>query len=173
VLDADAFAELYDRRSQEVLAFFYRRTLCPHTSAELMAETFAVAFEHRRRFDPAVGPAGAWLHGIANNLYRGWVRKGVVSSKARRRWGIVTPTLVEEDLEAIERLIDLDELRDGLHAALDGLSPGTKDAVLLRVAMDLPYEAVAARLGCSIGAARVRVSRGLQLLHQRMEVDPA
>jgi DNA-directed RNA polymerase specialized sigma24 family protein len=40
------------------------------------------------------------------------------------------------------------------------------------VAMDLPYDEVATRLGCSQGAARVRVSRGLDALLIRMESRP-
>jgi RNA polymerase sigma-70 factor (ECF subfamily) len=169
--DPEAYAAFYDRRAQQVLAWFYRRTLCPHTSAELMAETFAAAWEHRHRYDPAVAPPITWLLGIARNQYRTWVRKGVVSRKARRRWGIATPALVADDLEAIERLVDLAHLRAELQGALDRLSPAVREAVLLRVAMDLHYEEVAAQLGCSVGAARVRVSRGLQQLHDRLGTE--
>jgi RNA polymerase sigma-70 factor (ECF subfamily) len=166
--DPEAYGALYDRRSRQILAFFYRRTLCPHTSAELMAETFAVGYALRDRYDPERAAPLSWLLGIANNQYRSWVRRGVVSTKARRRWGIATPVLVADDLEAIEQLVDLEPVRQGLRDALDELTPGTRDAVLLRVAHDLPYEDVAERLGCSVGAARVRVSRGLQLLHDRL-----
>ena len=52
----------------------------------------------------------------------------------------------------------------GSQEALAQLSPKVRDAVLLRVALDLPYEVVAEQLGCTVGAARVRVSRGLEHL---------
>lgn len=165
----EAFAAFYDRRYQRVMAYFYRRILCPHTAAELTAETFAQAWTHRKRFDPDEGMGMAWLMGIAGNLYRGWLRKGVVSDKARRRWSIITPMLVEEDLEKIEDLIDLTSLRSALLEALAQLSPKLREAVVLRVGLDLPYEDVAAQLNCSVGAARVRVSRGLDHLFETME----
>ncbi len=168
----EAFATFYDRRFTRVMAFFYRRILCPHTAAELTAETFAQAWTHRKRFDPTEGVAMAWLMGIAGNLYRSWLRKGVVSDKARRRWSIITPVLVEEDFEKIETLVDLTTLRSALVEALEELSPKLRDAVLLRVAQDLPYEQVADRLHCSVGAARVRVSRGLDHLFTAMEERP-
>ena len=164
-----AFDELYRRNWDRVLAYFYRRILCPYTSSELAAETFARAFESRARFTSDQGTGVAWIFGIAGNLYHDWLRRAAVADKARRRLGIATPTLVDEDLERIEALIDLVPMRDALQAGLGLLSPKLRDAVLLRVALDLPYEEVAEALGCSVGAARVRVSRGLDSLLDHLE----
>lgn len=52
--------------------------------------------------------------------------------------------------------------------ALAGLPASQVDTLRLRVMEDLPYSEVARRLGCSEGAARVRVSRGLARLHQEL-----
>ena len=152
-----------------MLAFFYRRTTCPHTSAELTAETFAQAITSLRRFDPSAGRARPWLFGIAGNLYRQWLRKGRLQTRTWERLGMRLPQMNDDDLEHIEALVDLQPLRSALQDALDQLSPGVRDAVLLRVAMDLPYDDVAARLGCSVGAARVRVARGLAQLSDELE----
>jgi len=162
--DPEAFGAFYGRNSSRVIGFFYRRTLCPHTSAELAAETFAQALGSVRRFDPVAGSGRAWLFGIAGNLYRQWLRKGVVRDRARRRLGIATPALTEDDLDHIDSLVDIRELQTALRRALEDLSPAVRDAVLMRVALDLPYEQVAKSLDCSVGAARVRVARGLQAL---------
>jgi RNA polymerase sigma-70 factor (ECF subfamily) len=168
-VDPDAFVEFYDRRYARVAAFFYRRILCPFTTAELTAETFARVWATRHRFDPGKGTAMAWTMGIAGNLYRQWSHKGVVDRSTRAKLAIETPPLVDEDLEHIEALADLGSLREQLRSALDQLSPRLREAVVLRVANDLPYEEVARRLGCTVGAARVRVSRGLELLFDVME----
>lgn len=165
----DSFGEFYDRNQRRVIAYFYRRTFCPHTSAELSAETFAQAWASRNRFDESSGTGRAWLFGIAGNLYKQWLRRGVVRNRARRQLGISTPDLTEDDLDRIDELIDTSDLRDGLQAALGQLSGATRDAVLMRVALDLPYEQVAALCGCTIGAARVRVARGLSTLADLME----
>jgi RNA polymerase sigma factor (sigma-70 family) len=167
--DPDAFGDFFDRNHERILAFFYRRTFCPHTSADLCAETFAQAFTSLKRFDPEVGTGRGWLFGIAGNLHRQWLRRGVVQGKARRRLGISTPDLTEDDLERIDRLIDISDLRAGLQDALSQLSPAVRDAVLMRVAMDMPYEDVAEICRCSVGAARVRVARGLAALTELME----
>jgi RNA polymerase sigma factor (sigma-70 family) len=167
--DPEAFAAFYRRNSSRVIGFYYRRTLCSHTSAELAAETFAQALGSVRRFDPAAGSGRAWLFGIAGNLYRQWLRKGVVRDRARRRLGITTPALTEDDLEHIESLVDLTTLQTALRRALEDLTPAIRDAVLMRVAHDLPYEEVAESLDCTVGAARVRVARGLQSLALTLE----
>ena len=170
--DPEAFVAFYERRYGRVATFFYRRILCPYTTAELTAETFARVWAQRDRYDPARGTAVAWTMGIASNLYRQWSHKGAVSKSVRARLSMRTPDLVQEDLEHIESLVDLSEYSDLLRRALDDLSPILKDAVVLRVAMDLPYEEVAAKLDCTVGAARVRVSRGLDQLLSAMEGEP-
>jgi RNA polymerase sigma-70 factor (ECF subfamily) len=167
--DEEAFGLFYDRNHQRVLAYFYRRTFCPHTSADLCAETFAQVWTSIRRYDPAAGTGRAWLFGIAGNLHRGWLRRGVVRTRARRRLGVTTPELTTDDLERIDRMVDTSDLRAGLQDALTQLSPGVRDAVLLRVALDQPYEMVAELCSCSVGAARVRVARGLATLAELLE----
>jgi DNA-binding CsgD family transcriptional regulator len=96
--DPEAFVAFYDRRYSRVATFFYRRILCPFTTAELTAETFARVWASRDRFDPAKGTASGWTMGIASNLYRQWSQKGSVEQIARNRLSVRTPDLVLEDL---------------------------------------------------------------------------
>lgn len=168
-VDPDAFRVFYERNHQWIMVFFYRRTFCPHTSAELCAETFAQAWTSLKRFDPQMGTGRAWLFGIAGNLYKQWLRKGVVREQARRRIGLRTPELTEDDLARIDEMVDTADLRDALQTGLGQLTAPVRDAVLMRVGLDLPYPQVAELLGCSIGAARVRVTRGLHTLAGLME----
>jgi RNA polymerase sigma-70 factor (ECF subfamily) len=167
--DQDAFGVFFDRNYRRILAYFYRRTFCPHTSADLCAETFAQAWTSIHRFDPGAGSGRAWLFGIAGNLHRQWLRRGSVRRRARRRLGIETPELTNDDLERIDHMVDTSDLREGLQNALSQLSPAVRDAVLMRVALDLPYETVAEVCACTVGAARVRVARGLASLAEMME----
>jgi RNA polymerase sigma-70 factor (ECF subfamily) len=168
--DRDAFAAFYGDQSTRILAFFYRRTACPFVSADLTAETFAEALASIHRFSPKRGTATSWLYGIAGNEYRQWLRRGRVADRARSRMGIQPIELSSEDLERIDALVDFAPLQAAVTAALADLSPLLRDAVLLRIGNDLTYEEVARRLDCSVGAARVRVSRGLARLQAVMEI---
>src|SRR5438094_10545656 len=63
--DPAAFRLLYDRWAGRVLSYLYARVRDPEIAADLLAETFAVAYERRHRFKDTGRPGGAWLYGIA------------------------------------------------------------------------------------------------------------
>src|SRR5690349_14343387 len=79
--DASAFGIFYDRHVEGVLAYFYRRVVCPHTAADLAAETFAHALVHLDQFRADKGVPRAWLFGIAANQLKSWLRKGQVDAR--------------------------------------------------------------------------------------------
>jgi RNA polymerase sigma-70 factor (ECF subfamily) len=165
--DAGAFRELYDRYAGQIHGYHLRRTRDPHAAHDLTAETFAQAWLARRRFrDRAGGSAGPWLFGIARNLLAQSVRRRRIELKACERIGLL------ERLDEPRATAEPDELwLDELDEALAELPAGERDAVELRVIEGLPYDAVAAGLATSEGAARVRVARGLGRLRQRLIGD--
>ena len=163
------FRELYDRWAERLLAYFYRRVLDAEVAADLLAETFAVAFERRRRFRDIGRPGGAWLYGIAARELSHWFRRQEVERRAVRRLGIEVPPLDDESIVRIEALIDMESHRAALSAAMVQIPAGERDAVQLRVLGQLGYDEIAAQLQCSEGAARTRVHRGLARLNGLME----
>ena len=169
--DPGAFRELYDRWAERLLAYFYRRVLDPEVAADLLAETFAVAYERRGRFRDVGRPGAAWLYGIAAKELSHWFRRQRVERRALRRLGVEVPALDDESRARIEALADADEHRVALAGALGQLSDVEREAVRLRVVDELGYGEIAARLECSEGAARRRVHRGLARLNNLMQVE--
>jgi RNA polymerase sigma-70 factor (ECF subfamily) len=167
--DAEAFGRFYDRHAAAVVAFFVRRTGCPHVAADLTAETFAAAFVASRRYRDTGAPALAWLLGIARHVLASALRRERVAQTARRRLGMQRIELDDQSLERIEELGELADLRAAVEQALAQLTPAVAEAVSLRVVRELPYSEVARRLGCSEGAARVRVARGLNAIADALE----
>ena len=55
--DPRLFRQLYDRLADDLLAYFYRRTRDAEVAMDLLAETFAVAFERRAHFEDRAGRA--------------------------------------------------------------------------------------------------------------------
>ncbi len=159
--DPAVFWRLYDRWAEKILSYFYRRTLDAEDSADLVAETFAVAYERRGRFRDMGQPGVAWLYGIARRELSQYRRKQRVELRAVRRLGIQVPQMDDESIEQIEALIDMEGYAVKIRAALNQLASKEQDALRLRVMEDMGYRDVAAELGCSEGAARVRVHRGL------------
>ena len=154
--DPEALAELYVRYRTPLYAWF--RARAPESPAsELTAELFAQAALALGRFrDEAGGSAAPWLYGIARNLLRRHYERGRVEDAARRRLGMPVRSY-ELDLESVA-------LREELASALRELPEGQREAVGLRIVGELPYDVVAAELGITETAARLRVMRGLAKL---------
>lgn len=154
--DPEALAELYLRYRGPLYAWF--RARAPESAAsELTAELFAQAALGLRRFrDEAGGSAAPWLYGIARNLLRRHYERGRIEEAGRRKLGM--------PLRSYELEVESLELRGELADALAELPQGQRDAVGLRVVGGLPYEDVAAELGITETAARLRVMRALAKL---------
>jgi DNA-directed RNA polymerase specialized sigma24 family protein len=85
--DPQAFREFYDRWAETMLAYFCRRVRSPEVAADLLAETFAVAFEARGRFRDVGKPGGAWLYGIARKELSRYFRRQRVELRVVQRLG--------------------------------------------------------------------------------------
>lgn len=170
--DPEAFTAIVERWSGSLLRFFYRRTFDAQASLDLVAETLAVAFERRSRYVDSGVPASGWLFGIARRELGRYRRRGRIAMRAVARLDIEVPAVGDATAERIAELVDAQAIRGSLVDALATLSEREREAVALRVLEERSYEEVARTLGCSVGAARVRVHRGLRRLSERLEVLP-
>jgi RNA polymerase sigma-70 factor (ECF subfamily) len=163
VTEPTAFDAFYRSHAGALLRYFARRTLDPEAAADLTAETFARAYQHRGQFRGTTEQeAGGWLYTIAQRQLLHYQKRGAVEKKALRRLGIQEPQLTEGEYERIEELAELDSLRATIAAALKQLPPSTRLALTLRVVEDLDYREIAERLDIKEPAARARVSRALR-----------
>ena len=164
--DAELFGQFFDRYYAEVTEFFWFRTADVDVAADLTAETFAAALAGLARFDGTKGTAAGWLFGIADKQLRQWLRRGRVARRSRDRLHLDPIPFDEGGYERVEALRDIRRLVEPLAAALAALPESVRRAIELRVLDQLEYAAVAQHLGCTQGAARVRVSRGLKQLFE-------
>ncbi len=156
--------DLFDAEAGGLLHWFQFRTYSAEVAADLCAETFAVAIEHQDRFDPQLGEARSWLWGIGRNLLRQYLRSAEVEQRAVARLAIRTPGVGDDDLDGLADRVDAERLAGLLAAQVDALGPNVARAVRARVMEAKSYSVVAGECGCSEGAARVRVARGLAAL---------
>lgn len=174
LLDADQLATAYERDARALLVWLTRRTYDGQLAVDLVGETFARAYERRRRFrgDPSDAEAlRGWLYGIARNVLYEALRRGRAEQRALARLGVSTPALDPGELARVEELAALGELRSAVAVALEELSSEQREAVRLRVVAELEYPEIARRLRISEPAARARVSRGLRALATALEAS--
>jgi RNA polymerase sigma-70 factor (ECF subfamily) len=162
--DTELFGQFYDRHHAVLLAYARRRVRRPDLALDIVAETFARALERRADFDPARGPAVAWLLTIARNLLIDAARRGAVADAARRRLAMEPIVIDDAGLARIEADAGVD-----LRAALADLPPELREAVVARVVGEEPYALLADRVGVSQQVVRKRVSRGLAALRRSLE----
>jgi len=167
------FAAFYGEYAERILVFLARRCLDPEVAVDLMAETFAQAYEGRRRFrGTSEAEAAGWIYAIARRQLSGYFKRGRAERKAIQRVGIEVPPVEPEDFARIEELAGLGSLRGAVSAEFAQLSADQRDALQLRLIDELPYPDVARALSISEDTARARVSRGLRRLTDALERTP-
>ena len=169
--DPDAFCTFYDRHARALYSWLRRETGNAEAAADLTAETFAQGLRSLRRFrGEAPGSGRAWLYAIARHLLARCRDAGRRETEARRKLGIP----IESSYDAVDYVGRLGGADSDacLTTALEALPDEQRAAVRLRVIEELGYDEIAARLGCTSGAARTRVSRGLRTLYAQLQGEP-
>ncbi|HEY4096025.1 MAG TPA: sigma factor-like helix-turn-helix DNA-binding protein, partial [Baekduia sp.] len=81
------------------------------------------------------------------------------------------PHLSDAELERLEDLAGISDLRRRVASQLSDLSHEQQEAVRLRILEEKSYEQMAQHLGINEQAARARVSRGMRTLADRLQDD--
>lgn len=165
----DSYRAFYDHTRDDVITYFRWRVLDPEITAELVAETYAQLLRDLRRWTPRRGDARAYLFSIAQHRLIDWRRHHRVEQRHRRRLALTTPPWNDGGIDDADHRVDAHALAPQLWAAIAELTDTERTALELRVCHQLPYRDIADRLGCSEGAARVRVSRALTHLSDTIE----
>jgi RNA polymerase sigma-70 factor (ECF subfamily) len=127
------------------------RTRNGDLAKEVVQRTFLKAFEKRGQLrEPAA--ARAWLMAILRNEI-------AMEHRAHARFVVWEP----DDFDAVphpEESAAVDpELLAALPAALEGLSEGARDILVLRYQQDLSYDDIASLLGVPMGTVQSRIHR--------------
>ena len=158
----DPIADLFAQFHGPLVRMLYRRTGDRERAEEIAQEVFARAVAA-----PPRNPR-PWLFAVALNL----VREEARTTLRRERRLVLYRAEQADQASRPDEELDRGDRIARVRAALDELSPDATAAVRARVIEGLPYEEVARRCGCSVGAARVRVSRALAGLLDRLDDLP-
>lgn len=161
-----AFETIFNRHVKAIHRYLARR-IDAAAVEDLVAETFAVAFDQRDRYRHEYPDARPWLFGIATNLLRHHLRseRTRLQAYARLDCDLLTEAL---DASAIART-DALRIRNRLVSALGELNRGDRDALLLMSWGDLSYSEIALSLGVPIGTVRSRINRARRHLRELLE----
>ena len=153
------FEEIYAACHDPVLGYALRRTGNGDDAADVLAETFLVAW---RRLDdvPAGDRARPWLYGVARrvlaNHHRGERRRTALGERLRAELTSVTDHAVT-DLDAVA-------------VAFRGLSGDDRELLSLVGWEGLDAGQIAIALGCSRNAVRIRLHRARRRFARALEI---
>ena len=156
--DPDAFAVLFNRYADDIHRYAARR-LGTEVADDLMAETFVIAFQQRRRYDLSRPHARPWLYGIVTNLVGQHRRAEARRLKALARVATTSPAEGEPLADRVAARVSAENSRGQLVGALAGLPARHRDVLLLIAWGDLDYAEAAEALGVPVGTVRSRLHR--------------
>jgi RNA polymerase sigma-70 factor (ECF subfamily) len=160
--DLDAFESLFRAHQRTVYGWILRIVRDPSAAEDITVETFWRIHRAHQRFEPA-RPFEPWARRIATRAALDWLR-------ARR-------PASELDESALADLASRPTGDPGIAAeirlktaqAFARLPPRLRVAAVLAVVEDQPHKEVAAALGISVSAVKLRVFRALRLLRKDLE----
>jgi RNA polymerase sigma-70 factor (ECF subfamily) len=158
------FSNLYRHQARELLGYALRRTADPDDAADVVAETFLIAW--RRLGDvPSGDEARLWLYGTARRVLANRDRG------ARRR-----DRLTERLRDELRRQLPAHQGREGGGAILEALAElreADRELLMLIGWEELTPTEAAQALGISPLAARTRLHRARRRLRARLAEQPS
>jgi RNA polymerase sigma-70 factor (ECF subfamily) len=160
--DLDAFESLFREHQRSVYGWILRIVRDPAAAEDLTVETFWRIHRAHDRFESA-RPFGPWARRIATRAALDWLR-------ARRP----ESELTDQDVADLPSKSAPDpgiaaEIRLKTAQAFARLPPNLRIAATLAVVEEQPHKEVAAALGISVGAVKLRVFRAIRLLRKDLE----
>jgi RNA polymerase sigma factor (sigma-70 family) len=159
------FELLYADCHSAALGYVTRRATTPEDAADAIAEVFLIAW--RRMDDVPEGEARRlWIYGVARrvlaNQRRGQRRRSALTEQLTRELAQI-PTAV-----AFPTSVGSTERTAALTAAFKRLSESDRELLSLEGWEELNAGQIAAVLGCSRNAARIRLHRARRRLAQQL-----
>jgi RNA polymerase sigma-70 factor (ECF subfamily) len=161
--DREAFDELVRATYVDAYTLAYRLTGDEEDARDVVQEAYLRAFRGLRRFR---GDAqfSTWLYRITANC-----AATLLSRRSKdRHEDLSEESALADDRPEVDPELNVDGrlLRQRVNEALLALPPRLRAVVVLRDVYDLPHEAIAAELGITEAAAKVRLHRARRRLRE-------
>lgn len=160
--DRDSFAALVNRYASMVYTVAHRMTGDAAAADDLAQETFLAAYGALGSFQFG-SKFSSWLYSIVLNKCRDYLRTRKPSVSVDDLAEVIADCAATPEQRAASR-----EAGDVVQAALGELPPEYREVLILKHIEGLSYEEIAALLGVSEGALKVRACRGRELLRSAL-----
>lgn len=139
---------------------------------EVVQDTFVYLFRNLHRYDEERGSFWTWLRVTLVSRCRNKRRRRRLSMVSLEILGAVGRSPADPNPSRDPaRALQMESQRRVIWEALEDVSPGAREALILRYYEGLPYAEIGEILGCSAAAARSRVAHGKVQLRRLLTED--
>ena len=167
--DPITFGHLYDEHSSAVYGAAMRVLGNPVQAQDVTHDVFLRLWRKPRAFDPARGELGAYLRLMARSRALDLWRTAQASGRATDRLKIVRRPRRGAGEDHPAPLVEREEERRAVRAALRVLPEAQREAVVLAYWGGLTAGEIAARVDVPLGTAKSRIRLGLARLRAELE----
>lgn len=160
--DLDAFEALFREHQRPVYGWILRMVRNAAAAEDLTVEAFWRIHRARDRFQPEF-PFGPWARRIATRVAIDWLRAQRPEVELTEQMAGALPSATAGDPGIAA------EIRTKTALAFSRLPPSLRTAAILAVVEEQPHKEIAAALGITVGAVKLRVFRALRLLRKDLE----
>lgn len=160
--DLDAFEALFREHQRPVYGWILRIVRNTAAAEDLTVETFWRIHRAHDRFQPEF-PFGPWARRIATRVALDWLRAQRPEVELTAEIASTLPSASEGNPGIAA------EIRSKTALAFSRLPSSLRAAAILAVVEEQPHKEVAAALGITVGAVKLRVFRALRLLRKDLE----
>lgn len=160
--DLDAFETLFREHQRPVYGWILRIVRNAAAAEDLTVETFWRIHRAHERFQPEL-PFGPWARRIATRVALDWLRaqRPEVELTAEMTRALPSASVGDPGIAA--------EIRRKTALAFARLPPSLRAAAVLAVVEEQPHREIAAALGITVAAVKLRVFRAMRLLRKDLE----
>ena len=163
--DEDRFQELYKQTRHDLLAFVRRRAASPEDAADVLAETYLVAWRTADAL-PDGDRARLWLFGVARNLLLKTARQARVRNALSERLAAELRATGSDHAAMIHHA-----RRGELRAALAELSAQDREILTLSAWEGLSPREIATVIDSQASTVRVRLHRARKRLRRQLDQE--
>ena len=148
--------QAFRRHYRQVYGFVRRRSSNDAQAEDITGDVFADAAAALEGFTPGAAPVLAWLYTVARRR---------LADEARRRARATSLTRAEPAIEYGP------DVAAALNRAIAALPSGQRTVVVLKLLEGRSFREIAARVDASEAACKMRFSRALESLRDRLEQE--
>jgi RNA polymerase sigma-70 factor (ECF subfamily) len=165
--EPSAFEELFHQFQGEVYRWIVRIVRDPVVAEDLTIETFWRIHRAHSHFNPSRS-FGAWARKIATNLALSYLKSPSVGRFRPLEEAETVGLARRGDTLTVDPAVRL-EIRERTLQTLEQLSPNLRVVAILALIEEVPHAEIAAALGISVAATKVRLFRAVRFLRNRLK----